>query len=133
MYCLTALLRRREDRVGAVPVRPSAERPAGTGATASLPTGYLHCGPSGAGHFVKMVHNAVEYGMMAAMAEGLSVINSVSRSPIRGRQLHDGPVKLHRAPGKAVPRRAAAQPRNRHRNQRSDNPSHAAPKGWRRR
>ncbi len=38
------------------------------------PDGYLHCGPSGAGHFVKMVHNGVEYGMMAAIAEGLSVI-----------------------------------------------------------
>ncbi|WP_455361413.1 phosphogluconate dehydrogenase (NAD(+)-dependent, decarboxylating) [Streptomyces sp. SYSU K21746] len=36
--------------------------------------GYLHCGPSGAGHFVKMVHNGVEYGMMAAVAEGLSII-----------------------------------------------------------
>ena len=36
--------------------------------------GYLHCGPSGAGHFVKMVHNGVEYGMMAAIAEGLSII-----------------------------------------------------------
>jgi len=37
--------------------------------------GYLHCGPNGAGHFVKMVHNGVEYGMMAAIAEGLSIIN----------------------------------------------------------
>jgi 6-phosphogluconate dehydrogenase len=37
--------------------------------------GYLHCGPSGAGHFVKMVHNGVEYGMMAAIGEGLSIIN----------------------------------------------------------
>jgi 6-phosphogluconate dehydrogenase len=36
--------------------------------------GYLHCGPSGAGHFVKMVHNGIEYGMMAAIAEGLSII-----------------------------------------------------------
>jgi len=36
--------------------------------------GYLHCGPSGAGHFVKMVHNGVEYGMMASIAEGLSII-----------------------------------------------------------
>jgi 6-phosphogluconate dehydrogenase len=36
--------------------------------------GYLHCGPAGAGHFVKMVHNGVEYGMMAAIAEGLSII-----------------------------------------------------------
>jgi 6-phosphogluconate dehydrogenase len=38
--------------------------------------GYLHCGPNGAGHFVKMVHNGVEYGMMAAIAEGLSIIKS---------------------------------------------------------
>ena len=36
--------------------------------------GYLHCGPSGAGHFVKMVHNGIEYGMMAALAEGLNVL-----------------------------------------------------------
>jgi 6-phosphogluconate dehydrogenase len=36
--------------------------------------GYLHCGPNGAGHFVKMVHNGIEYGMMAAIAEGLSII-----------------------------------------------------------
>jgi 6-phosphogluconate dehydrogenase len=42
------------------------------GSTAS--EGYLHCGPSGAGHFVKMVHNGVEYGMMAAIAEGLAII-----------------------------------------------------------
>jgi len=37
--------------------------------------GYLHCGPSGAGHFVKMVHNGIEYGMMAAIAEGLNIIS----------------------------------------------------------
>ena len=42
------------------------------GSTASQ--GYMHCGPSGAGHFVKMVHNGIEYGMMAAIAEGLSII-----------------------------------------------------------
>ena len=36
--------------------------------------GYLHCGPNGAGHFVKMIHNGIEYGMMAAIAEGLSII-----------------------------------------------------------
>jgi 6-phosphogluconate dehydrogenase len=44
----------------------------GTGSTA--PHGYLHCGPNGAGHFVKMVHNGIEYGMMAAIGEGLSII-----------------------------------------------------------
>jgi 6-phosphogluconate dehydrogenase len=42
------------------------------GGTAEL--GYLHCGPSGAGHFVKMVHNGIEYGLMAAYAEGLGVL-----------------------------------------------------------
>ena len=36
--------------------------------------GYLHCGPSGAGHFVKMVHNGIEYGVMAAYAEGLNIL-----------------------------------------------------------
>ncbi len=41
----------------------------------TAPEGYLHCGPNGAGHFVKMVHNGVEYGMMAAIAEGLSIIH----------------------------------------------------------
>ena len=45
------------------------------GAAAGTATrGYLHCGPSGAGHFVKMVHNGIEYGMMAAYAEGLSLL-----------------------------------------------------------
>ncbi len=38
--------------------------------------GYLHCGPSGAGHFVKMVHNGIEYGMMAALAEGLNILHN---------------------------------------------------------
>jgi 6-phosphogluconate dehydrogenase len=44
-----------------------------TGSTAEH--GYLHCGPSGAGHFVKMVHNGIEYGMMAAYAEGLNILH----------------------------------------------------------
>jgi 6-phosphogluconate dehydrogenase len=51
---------------------PTPSRPADAVGTA--PEGYLHCGPNGAGHFVKMVHNGVEYGMMAAIAEGLSII-----------------------------------------------------------
>jgi 6-phosphogluconate dehydrogenase len=42
--------------------------------TGTAQFGYLHCGPAGAGHFVKMVHNGIEYGMMAAIAEGLSII-----------------------------------------------------------
>ena len=48
----------------------------GRGGTAEL--GYLHCGPSGAGHFVKMVHNGIEYGMMAAYAEGLNILKHAS-------------------------------------------------------
>ena len=40
--------------------------------------GYLHCGPSGAGHFVKMVHNGIEYGVMAAYAEGLNILNAAN-------------------------------------------------------
>lgn len=40
--------------------------------------GYLHCGPSGAGHFVKMVHNGIEYGVMAAYAGGLAVLRSAN-------------------------------------------------------
>ena len=48
--------------------------PGRTKSGGTAPDGYLHCGPNGAGHFVKMVHNGIEYGMMAAIAEGLSVI-----------------------------------------------------------
>ncbi|MFG2296086.1 phosphogluconate dehydrogenase (NAD(+)-dependent, decarboxylating) [Streptomyces sp. NPDC048603] len=48
--------------------------PGRTRAGGTAPHGYLHCGPNGAGHFVKMVHNGVEYGMMAAIAEGLAII-----------------------------------------------------------
>jgi 6-phosphogluconate dehydrogenase len=40
--------------------------------------GYLHCGPSGAGHFVKMVHNGIEYGIMAAYAEGLAILRQAN-------------------------------------------------------
>jgi 6-phosphogluconate dehydrogenase len=45
-----------------------------TGAPSTAEEGWLHCGPSGAGHFVKMVHNGIEYGMMQAYAEGLNVL-----------------------------------------------------------
>jgi len=52
----------------------AAPTPGRTRQGGTAPHGYLHCGPNGAGHFVKMVHNGVEYGMMAAIAEGLSII-----------------------------------------------------------
>jgi 6-phosphogluconate dehydrogenase len=54
---------------GSAEPTPSRTKKGGT-----APDGYLHCGPNGAGHFVKMVHNGVEYGMMAAIGEGLSII-----------------------------------------------------------
>ncbi|GIU93950.1 MAG: 6-phosphogluconate dehydrogenase (decarboxylating) [Gaiellaceae bacterium] len=50
--------------------------PGRTGPPSPSEQGYLHCGPTGAGHFVKMVHNGIEYGLMAAYAEGLSILAS---------------------------------------------------------
>ena len=50
--------------------------PGRTGDLAPEEQGYLHCGPSGAGHFVKMVHNGIEYGIMAAFAEGLNILHN---------------------------------------------------------
>ncbi|MCL6649417.1 MAG: decarboxylating 6-phosphogluconate dehydrogenase, partial [Chloroflexi bacterium] len=55
--------------VEAAPRSPGREGP-----PTSAEQGYLHCGPAGAGHFVKMVHNGIEYGLMAAYAEGLNVL-----------------------------------------------------------
>jgi 6-phosphogluconate dehydrogenase len=55
----------------------SAERTPGTdGQPSTAENGYLHCGPTGAGHFVKMVHNGIEYGVMAAYAEGLNILHN---------------------------------------------------------
>ena len=55
--------------VGDIPRTPGREKLGGT-----AEQGYLHCGPSGAGHFVKMVHNGIEYGLMAAYAEGMNIL-----------------------------------------------------------
>src|SRR5215471_14058708 len=68
------------------PGRGDIERTPGRdklGGTAEM--GYLHCGPSGAGHFVKMVHNGIEYGIMAAYAEGLGILKSANV----GKQEHE--------------------------------------------
>jgi 6-phosphogluconate dehydrogenase len=54
---------------GDLPRTPGREKLGGT-----AEQGYLHCGPAGAGHFVKMIHNGIEYGMMAAIAEGLNIL-----------------------------------------------------------
>jgi len=57
------------------PSRESAPRtPGRESASGTAEHGYLHCGPSGAGHFVKMVHNGIEYGIMAAYAEGMNIL-----------------------------------------------------------
>ena len=56
--------------IGAVARTPGRDKAGGT-----AEQGYLHCGPSGAGHFVKMVHNGIEYGLMAAYAEGLNILH----------------------------------------------------------
>ena len=47
--------------------------------------GYLHCGPNGAGHFVKMVHNGIEYGIMAAYAEGLNILKNANAGKVEAR------------------------------------------------
>jgi 6-phosphogluconate dehydrogenase len=52
--------------------------PGRAAANGTAENGYLHCGPNGAGHFVKMVHNGIEYGVMAAYAEGISVLKSIN-------------------------------------------------------
>jgi 6-phosphogluconate dehydrogenase len=59
--------------IGTIPRTPGREK---LGTTSEL--GYLHCGPNGAGHFVKMVHNGIEYGIMAAYAEGLGVLRAAN-------------------------------------------------------
>jgi 6-phosphogluconate dehydrogenase len=58
---------------------PAAERtPGRSGDPSPSESGFLHCGPNGAGHFVKMVHNGIEYGIMAAYAEGLNILHSAN-------------------------------------------------------
>src|SRR5216684_891065 len=59
--------------VGDIPRTPGREKAGGTSEH-----GYLHCGPNGAGHFVKMVHNGIEYGVMAAYAEGISILRKAN-------------------------------------------------------
>ena len=56
--------------------------PGRTGAPGPAERGYLHCGPSGAGHFVKMVHNGIEYGLMAAYAEGLNILRHANAGKV---------------------------------------------------
>jgi 6-phosphogluconate dehydrogenase len=66
--------------MGEIPRTPGREKVGG-----SAEQGYLHCGPNGAGHFVKMVHNGIEYGIMAAYAEGFGVLRGANV----GKHTHD--------------------------------------------
>ncbi|MDB5846855.1 MAG: 6-phosphogluconate dehydrogenase, decarboxylating [Rhodoferax sp.] len=61
--------------IGDVPRTPGR---AASGAPGTAENGYLHCGPNGAGHFVKMVHNGIEYGLMAAYAEGMNILKNAN-------------------------------------------------------
>ena len=78
--------------VGAAPRTPGR-----SGEPASEEHGYLHCGPNGAGHFVKMVHNGIEYGVMAAYAEGLNILKNANagRRDARSRR-RDGAARAPR-------------------------------------
>ncbi|MFC9440604.1 phosphogluconate dehydrogenase (NAD(+)-dependent, decarboxylating) [Nocardia sp. NPDC057030] len=72
----------------------AAERtPGRTGEPSPAEQGYLHCGPAGAGHFVKMVHNGIEYGAMAAYAEGLNILHKANYGAE-----HDGEFSAEETP-----------------------------------
>ena len=66
-------------------VKAAPRTPGRKGAPVPAEHGYLHCGPTGAGHFVKMVHNGIEYGLMAAYAEGLNILRNANA----GKRLRD--------------------------------------------
>jgi 6-phosphogluconate dehydrogenase len=70
---LDPILARLAPGIGDIPRTEGREKLGGT-----AEQGYLHCGPNGAGHFVKMVHNGIEYGLMAAYAEGLGVLRDAN-------------------------------------------------------
>ncbi len=64
-------------------VAAAGRTPGRTGDPSTSENGYLRCGPNGAGHFVKMVHNGIEYGMMAAFAEGLNIIKHANEGKMK--------------------------------------------------
>ena len=90
-YCLMiggedAAVRRLDPIFAALapPVDSAPRTPGRQNAGGTAEHGYLHCGPSGAGHFVKMVHNGIEYGIMAAYAEGLNILRHANAGKQRG-------------------------------------------------
>src|SRR5438132_878725 len=72
---------------GEIPRTPGREDGAAHAVSGTAELGYLHCGPAGAGHFVKMVHNGIEYGLMAAYSEGLNILHHANIG--KGAQEHD--------------------------------------------
>ena len=83
---------------GDVPRTPGREKSDGT-----ADRGYLHCGPNGAGHFVKMVHNGIEYGIMAAYAEGLGVLHAANIGSRKHSEAGNMMAPMPRRPRSATP------------------------------
>src|SRR5690606_30871314 len=77
--------------IGAIARTPGLDKMTGT-----AEQGYLHCGPNGAGHFVKMVHNGIEYGLMAAYTEGMNILNHANIG--EKKQFHDAETTPLRNP-----------------------------------
>ncbi len=86
-------------------VGAAARTPGRSGEVASAEQGFLHCGPHGAGHFVKMIHNGIEYGVMAAYAEGMEILrnagvgkgtgaNDAETTPLRDREFYQYDMNL---------------------------------------
>jgi 6-phosphogluconate dehydrogenase len=69
---------------GDIPRTPGRERASGT-----AEEGYLHCGPAGAGHFVKMIHNGIEYGLMQAYAEGFDILRNATSKDLPAEHRYD--------------------------------------------
>ena len=99
---------------GDIPRTPGREKKEST-----AEHGYLHCGPAGAGHFVKMIHNGIEYGLMAAYGEGLNILKNanVGKAPPREGRGDDTAAKPRALPVRLRPRgrdRAVAARQRRH-------------------
>ncbi len=77
--------------MGDIPRTPGREKLGGT-----AEDGYIHCGPSGSGHFVKMVHNGIEYGMMQAYAEGFDIFKNATCKDLAGRHALRSEPARHR-------------------------------------
>ena len=104
------------------PGRGSAEPTPSRTRDGSAPEGYLRCGPSGAGHFVKMVHNGVEYGMMSAIGEGLSIIKHAN--------VGETPISLTPRPRRCVTRLPTSTTSTSPRSRRSGGEARSSDRGW---